>query len=86
MPDHIWRTQIRIPSTGRETLNDNRPYNGYAYLIKPTPIAVAAQTGHYDPYVECPSDQVILRQQTSLRLLKQCMKVNVPALTVADSC
>ena len=52
MPDDMWRTPIRLPSSGRGTLSDNVPNNGYAYLIQPTPVAVAARTGHYDPNVE----------------------------------
>ena len=68
IPDEMWRIPIRLPSSGRGTLGDNVPYNGYAYLIQPTPIAVAAQTGHYDPNLEWPSDLVFLRHRTLLRL------------------
>ena len=81
----IWRTAIGLPSTGKEILDDKMQHNGYAYIILPTPIAVAAQTGHYDPNTEWPSDMVFLRLRTSLRLSKQDMFANVPPLIRADT-
>ena len=83
--DKVWKTPIRLPTRRKESLDDKMHFNGYAYLMDPIPIAIAAQTGHYDPNLEWPSDMVFKRQRTSLLLSKQDVTVNVPPLIHADT-